>query len=191
MELVLLGDDVEQARAVAGHQGAQVYVDSRDVDGLPFRTMTRVSTAGVEDFVGVGTLGVHSVYVRTEKEPVEPASEWPTPSLVTINALVRRADLTHADADRRWERSHAPLVRRHHVGVARYEQLSVVRTVSGTPYDGFALCFFDDEADFRERFYDGPAGRRAVLDDIRGFADLTASPRRLVAVPVPARVGGA
>ncbi len=35
--------------------------------------------------------------------------------------------------------------------------------------------------DLRDRFFDGPEGRAAILADIAVFADTAASPRRLLA----------
>jgi hypothetical protein len=61
-----------------------------------------------------------------------------------------------------------------------YTQCSVVATLSGTPYDGFALCGFASEEDLRERFFDGPEGQAAIRADVATFADMERSPRRVL-----------
>jgi hypothetical protein len=45
-------------------------------------------------------------------------------------------------------------------------------TATAAPIDGLALLHFPDAAAFRERFYDSPAGRDAILADTRRFLDL-------------------
>ena len=96
--------------------------------------------------------------------------------------MLRHPDLSHADADRYWRDRHAPLALRIHVAMSNYTQLSIVHRISGPPWDGFALCGFDSLEDLRDRFYDGPAGREAIREDVARFADPAHSPRRLIAV---------
>ncbi|MEJ2089986.1 MAG: hypothetical protein P8Y69_16230, partial [Gammaproteobacteria bacterium] len=55
--------------------------------------------------------------------------------------------------------------------------------LEGLALDGFALCGFDSELDLRNRFYSGPGSEEAIAADVRCFADLDNSPRRLVAIP--------
>jgi hypothetical protein len=178
LELVLLGDDVDAAREIASTPGAFVYVDERDVE-LPWRTFVRVVAADLDPFAAVSALGAYVCLRRLEKDRPEGASTHP--AVVTVNAVFRRPDLTHGQMDEAWRVVHAALARRHHVGIAKYEQLSVVSTLAGAPYDGFALLEFDDPDDLRLRFYDGPEGRDAIAGDIVKWADMERSPRRLVA----------
>ena len=182
-ELVVLSSDIDAAATLAGLPDVAVVVDHRpDVD-VPFRAFVRVRAERVDEALALGDRGAYFVCCRVAKGPGR-GSGAPEPSVVTINALVGRGDLDPIAVDRAWRESHADLVRRHHPGVARYEQLPVVHRVAGPAYHGFAICSFDDLSDLTERFYDSASGRAAIHADIATFADVAASPRRLVATPI-------
>ena len=68
--------------------------------------------------------------------------------------------------------------------MTHYTQLSVVSTLKGEPFDGFALCGFDSEADIRERFFTNKQSVGVIQNDIQNFADVSQSPRRLIATPM-------
>jgi hypothetical protein len=40
---------------------------------------------------------------------------------------------------------------------------------SAAPWDGFTEGYYASAADARERFFDGPEGRQAILDDVARF----------------------
>jgi uncharacterized protein (TIGR02118 family) len=87
-------------------------------------------------------------------------------------ALVRRRpELTRAEFARHWAARHAPLARRHHVGVSVYVQHVVERAVTpgGAEVDGVAELGFPDREAFRDRYYDSDAGREAIAADVRRF----------------------
>jgi uncharacterized protein (TIGR02118 family) len=87
-------------------------------------------------------------------------------------SFVRRADgLSHEQFVRHWTEVHAPLAKRHHVGVADYTQ-SVVRrayTPGGANIDGIAELRFRTRDDFEQRFYDSDEGRAAIRADVAQF----------------------
>ena len=57
---------------------------------------------------------------------------------------------------------HAPLALKHHAYMSQYSQLSVVTTLRGTPFDGFALCGFESLGDLKERFFSEPDSREVI-----------------------------
>ena len=179
LEMAFLGNDIDAAQETTVVE-AMVYVDDRSDVELPFRTFVRAVTHDPLPFEPVASVGTYFVYSRLEKAPSSPLV-CRTPELVTINAFVRRAELSHREADDHWRLSHAPLARRHHPGVSKYVQLSVVHVVAGVEYDGFAILEFCSVTDFRQHFYDSPEGRKVILSDVSRMADLERSPRGLVA----------
>jgi uncharacterized protein (TIGR02118 family) len=124
------------------------------------------------------------VKARATATPASAAGETRTalPGVIALYPMVRHPSLSHVEADRYWRDRHAPLALRHHVGMSHYTQLSVVHRLHGPDWDGFALCGFDSLEDLRDRFFDGPAGRVAIREDVARFADPTRSPRRLIVV---------
>ena len=97
--------------------------------------------------------------------------------------LIHHPQKTHAQADANWRDVHAPLALEHHAYMSHYVQLSVVHTISGAQFDGFALCGFNSLEDLKERFFTTEASVAVIRDDITNFADTTNSPRRLIAKP--------
>jgi len=98
----------------------------------------------------------------------EPASA----ASVTMVSFVSRAEyLSHEQFVRHWTEVHAPLARRHHVGVAEYTQNVVRRayTPGGAGIDGIAELRFPTRDDFEHRFYDSDAGRDAIRRDVQQF----------------------
>jgi hypothetical protein len=87
--------------------------------------------------------------------------------IVGINAVVR-------------SQSHLPLTLRHHLGMWDCQQCRVVHILAGPDYDCFALDSFASEADLRERFYNEPAARQVILDDISTMVDVERSRRRVL-----------
>lgn len=182
MQFVVTGNDPKAARDVAAATGAMAYIDDRDGAGdLPFRTLVRAVTDRPGLLDAAAGIGRYIVVARPQRVRPSGAEPADADGIIQVNALIAARHLDHIGADTHWRDTHAPLALKHHVGMTQYTQLSVVHTISGPAYDGFALCEFDSLADFRERFFDGPEGREVILADIAKFADLERSPRRLVA----------
>ena len=82
----------------------------------------------------------------------------------------RRPDITHADYATRLLEGHVPLALRHHPTMRRY----VVNIVEGSLDDAPSLdsvgeLWFDSLADYEERLYDSPDGRRIIAADVARF----------------------
>lgn len=179
LELVVIGDDIDAARRAAAATGGIAYADDRDDAGrLPFRTLVRAVTDRPAELDPAASVGRYVVCARPQR--VRPGPD-PIDGVIQINAMIGHPSLGSIGADTHWRDTHAPLALRHHVGMSQYTQLSVVHRIDGPAYDGFALCEFDSMDDLRERFFDGPEGRRVILADIASFADQERSPRRLLA----------
>lgn len=153
-----------------------LYADEReDPSALPFAALV----TGVSD--DPATLASHAdrgLYLVCERL-IKPGQA----TLFGLFPMFAKAGLSHAQADAHWRDQHAPLALVHHAFMTEYRQLSVVATVSGTPYDGFALCGFNSLEDLRERFFSEPDSREVIGADIAKFADTRRSPRRLLAIP--------
>ena len=166
---------VEVARLIGGVALVDVDNDGRD---RPFNTLVigdrRVAAGGVAD-VGLYRVSVRPMRYQRRSWPPESV----TPGLTAVFAMLRRADLTHEQADAHWREIHAPLALRHHPGMWHYLQVSVEEVVAGPAYDGIALCGFPSEQDLRERFFGGPEDRDIIGADVALFADVVGSPRRV------------
>jgi uncharacterized protein (TIGR02118 family) len=93
-------------------------------------------------------------------------------TVLTMVSFVTRAEhLTHEEFARHWTESHAPLARKHHVGLADYTQNVVVRSYldEGADIDGIAELRFRSRDDFELRFYDSDEGRDIIRDDVKRF----------------------
>ncbi|HVR28868.1 MAG TPA: EthD domain-containing protein [Thermoanaerobaculia bacterium] len=185
LELVAVGDDVEQARIVARALAGTVFVVLRaDASGLPFRAMVTAVTDDAETLLAAAGVGAYVVCRRIMKPraaaggPVAPAIELP--GVIGLFPMVRHPGLSHGQADRHWRDVHAPLALKHHVAMSHYTQLSVVHRLHGPDWDGFALCGFDSIEDLRERFFESDQGRVAIREDVARFADTRSSPRRVI-----------
>src|SRR5262245_21446640 len=82
----------------------------------------------------------------------------------------RRPDISHEQYAERLLDGHVPLALRHHPTLRRY----VVNVVEGTrgsvpPLDSVGELWFESLADYRERLYDSPDGKRAITEDVARF----------------------
>ncbi len=182
LEFLALGSDPDAAKAVARATGGVAYLSTHaDQDGRPFASVVRVATADLAALAPAADVGCYVVYSRAMRQhPARWTQDLPTPGLVAAFGLVARADLSHAEADAHWRDTHAPLALRIHIGMWDYTQCSVVHRLSGLDLDGVALCGFGSEADLRERFFDGPDGRRAIVEDVATFVDTGRSGQRVL-----------
>ena len=164
------------ARGLARAIGGTAYTDNReDPSRLPFAGLT----VGATDDIGTFRQGAeHGVYLICERT-IKPGSA----NYYGLFPMLRHPQKSHAETDAHWRDTHGPLALEHHIHMTHYLQLSVVETLSGTPYDGFALCGFDTVADLKERFYTTEESIRVIAEDVAKFADVGNSPRRLIAEP--------
>ena len=93
----------------------------------------------------------------------------PTTEPIMFVFFSRRQELSPADFRAHWRDVHAPLARRHHVGMSRYIQ-HVVIDGTDTDVDAIAELHFPSTADFTDRFYDSEAGARAIAEDVVRFS---------------------
>ncbi len=179
LELIATGTDAARGREVAARLGGVAYgADPGAPSGLAFRSLVRAVTSDLEALAPAADVGCYLVYRRVMRaETVATTPGQPIRGVVGIFGLHRNPALTHGAADAHWRDVHAPLALRHHPGMCDYLQASVVQTLSGPAYDGFAFCKFASERDMRERFFDSDAGREIILADVAKFADVERSPR--------------
>ena len=195
-ELVVTGNDPEAAAEVAASVGGVCYAaDPDDRRELPFRTLVRAMTDSADALTRAGTVGTYLAFSRIIRErPLGADPGAPSPGLTAIFPMVHHPALTHAQGDSHWRDTHAPLALQHHPGMWDYTQLSVVATLNGPPYDGFALVSFASMNDMRERFFGDDHDREVIRADVAKFADMQRSPRRVITTetihrqrpPVPA-----
>lgn len=181
LEFVALGSDPIVGRAVAQELGGVAYVAERPDPDRPFASLVRVATSDPSALDAAADLGLYLCYVRTmRRHPEQWRHSMPTPGVVAVFGMLRKEGTTHAEADAHWRDVHAPLALRHHPGMWDYRQCSVVRTLAGVAYDGFALCAFGSRTDMRERFFDSAEGQEIIRADVASFASAR-SPKRVVA----------
>ncbi|MCY4517246.1 MAG: EthD domain-containing protein [Acidimicrobiaceae bacterium] len=195
-ELVVTGNDPEAAAEVAASVGGVCYTaDPDDGRELPFRTLVRAMTDSADALTRAGTVGTYLAFSRIIRErPLGADPGAPSPGVTAIFPIVHHPDLTHAQGDSHWRDTHAPLALQHHPGMWDYTQLSVVATLNGPPFDGFALVSFASLEDMRERFFGDDHDREVIRADVAKFADMQRSPRRVITTetihrqrpPVPA-----
>ena len=138
-------------------------VRAHDLDDIPARDLLHPIARRVEAW----RVDVH--------RPIQWERTWPdgeTAPGVRMVSFVRRAhDLTPQQFARHWTERHAPLARKHHVGLWDYTQNVVRRayTPGGGQIDGIAELHFRTRADFETRFYDSDEGRAAIREDVQRF----------------------
>ena len=175
--------------AALGSRGSEAIEVARAIDGIAFvATDRQAEPAFVTLVIGedravlekVADIGLYEVHVRPMRHQ---RRFWPdgsaTPGVTAAFGMVRRADLTHEQADAHWRDVHAPLALRHHPGMWHYHQVSIDAVLDGPVYDGIALCAFASEQELAERFFGGPEDQAVIRADVATFADTTNSLRRV------------
>lgn len=175
MELAVASNQTAQCAELAAEHDGSLYVDERDTDGLPFRALLTLTTDDIEPLHAIADVGLFVICRRL----IKPGK----PNKIALFPMVKNAEKTQAECDTHWRDVHAPLALIHHEAMTHYTQLSVVHTVSGPAWSGFALCGFETEQDIRENFYTTKESVRIIADDVMKFATPSASPRRLIATP--------
>lgn len=175
LEFAVASNDAAACAKLAGQLNGHLYVDERGKDGLPFTALLTAVTDDLEPLKKVADVGLYVICRRL----IKPGK----PKKVALFPMVHHPDKTHAQSDAHWRDVHAPLALVHHADMTHYTQLSVSHCISGTPWDGFALCGFESEDDIRKRFYTTPKSVKVIAEDVQKFADPKASPRRLIATP--------
>ena len=195
-ELVVTGNDPDAAAEAAASVGGVCYAaDPDDRREFPFRTLVRAMTDAPNLLAPAATVGSYLAFSRIIRErPLGDDPGTASPGLTAIFPMVHHPALTHAQGDSHWRDTHAPLALRHHPGMWDYTQLSVVATLNGPSYDGFAMVSFASLEDMRERFFGDDHDREVIRADVEKFADMQRSPRRVITTetiyrqrpPVPA-----
>jgi len=177
-ELIVTSNDIDRSRALARQLQGIIYIDDRQGIGpLPFRALMRLPLDGRP---GTDPASLSRLSVGTYRAmPRE--IKGGTMTVVSLHAMVRHPDLSHAQADAHWHYQHGPLALIHHPYMSQYIQMSVDECLSGPAYDGFALCGFATLDDLKQRFFAGPTSIDVIRADVGKFSDVFRSPRRLVA----------
>ena len=181
-ELVVTGNDPDAAAEAAASVGGVCYAaDPDDRREFPFRTLVRAMTDAPDLLAPAATVGSYLAFSRIIRErPLGADPGTASPGLTAIFPMVHHPALTHAQGDSHWRDTHAPLALRHHPGMWDYTQLSVVATLNGPSYDGFAMVSFASLEDMRERFFGDDHDREVIRADVAKFADMQRSPRRVI-----------
>ena len=153
----------------------QLYVDERGAKGLPFQALLTVTTDTLSKLVPAADVGLYVICRRL----VKPG----TPKKIGLFPMIHHPEKSHEQCDAHWRDNHAPLALVHHIHMTHYSQLSVVHTIHGEAFDGFALCGFGSEEDIRKRFFTTKESVQVINDDVKKFANVARSPRRLIATP--------
>lgn len=132
MEVAIATNDLDSIDSIHARLNGHCYVDARDTDRLPFRALVTGSTDDIDYLKSVGDVGSYLICRRTIK-----AGPW---EAIGLFPMVHHPDLSHRQSDDHWRDRHAPLALIQHGVMTHYHQLSVVHTLSGTEYDGFALA---------------------------------------------------
>lgn len=180
LELVGLGTDQQAGAAVAADLGGTFYVNHPgEKDTRPYSFLLRTSTDRLEPLAEAADVGLYVVFARTIKPRPDPP---PPDRVIGTFGMISHPDLGHRRSDDHWRDVHAPLALASHRAMCDYTQLSVVATLSGMPLDGIAMCAFATREDLSTKFFNDDAARAAVEADVTSFADVRASPRRVVLV---------
>ena len=181
-ELIAIGNDLDAATQVARELNGISYLgDPDEARELPFRALVRVMTDDLSAVAPAAGIGLYVGFCRTIRERPEPVVAGQASTGVTaIFPMLHHEDLDHRRSDDHWRDVHAPLALRHHPGMWDYSQLSVVHTIEGPEFDGFALCAFASIEDMKERFFGDDHDREVIYADVASFVN-PRSPRRVVA----------
>ena len=176
MFCAIAGTDRRAVQDLVGHHRGRLFVDERDDPSrLPFAALGVVTTDNLAPLEAVADVGLYLICARVVKSG--------SAAVYGLFPMLHHPNSSHTESDAHWRDVHAPLALKHHAYMSQYSQLSVVTTLSGTPFDGFALCGFDSREDLKERFFSEPDSREVIEADIQKFADVRNSPRRLIATP--------
>ncbi len=174
--LGIASSSAAQLHKVASSTGGTVYVDERsDVSALPFTALYTTITDNLEPLQAMADVGLYLMCRRVIK-----AGEA---GVYGLFPFVKHPQKSHVEADQHWRDIHAPLALQHHAAMTHYVQLSVLQTLSGQAFDGFALCGFSHLEDLKKRFFTTPDSATVIAADVAKFADTQNAPRRLIAKP--------
>ena len=175
LELAAASTQAARCADLAAELNGHLYVDQRGAKGLPFEALLTVTTDSLTRIEQVADVGLYLICRRLIK-PGEPKK-------IGLFPMIHHPDRTRDECDAHWRDIHAPLALVHHAHMTHYTQLSVVETLRGEHFGGFALCGFESEEDIRERFYTTEESVQVIAEDVAKFADIKRSPRRLIATP--------
>lgn len=127
--------------------------------------------------VGIDSYGILERVVFDRR--VDGTDAVDVPGWIRFGTQIGLPGRSRDDFVRGWGVGHAGLVSRHHPGVARYVQSFVRRRGPRAPgFDGAYESTFLSAADWTERLFDSPEGRRALELDADGFLDPIPAERR-------------
>ncbi len=173
LQFAITSNRPDSLRAMTKKLGGTIYVDPRERwQHLPFRSLATVVSDELGELESSADVGLYLICRRTIKAG--------SAASIGMFPMVRHAELAHAESDAHWRDRHAPLALEHHFHMTCYSQLSVMKTLKGPDYDGFALCGFGSENDLRNRFFSSEASVKIIRDDVQSFANPKASPPRLI-----------
>lgn len=188
MALVAAFRDREAAkRAAAQTHGLMLAAGREDTAHLPFDSLVLGATDDLASLAAAADIGAWLACERAVKsDSLDRLEPGEMPKSIGIFTMVAGPSMEPSASDRHWRDVHAPLALKVHSAMTHYYQLSLQHRFHGPEWHGFALCCFASEDDLRHRFFNGPAGEKAIAEDIRRFADTKRSPRRVVAQVVDA-----
>jgi uncharacterized protein (TIGR02118 family) len=176
LELAGAFSDRSAAHDAARRIGGNVYEDQRDDPSkLPFAALVTGVTDDPTILAESADVGMYLVCRRV----IKPGAA----QVYGLFPMLHHPQKTHEQADAHWRDVHGPLALEHHAFMSHYVQLSVVHTLAGAAFDGFALCGFESISDLKERFFTTEESVAVIAADIQNFADAPRSPRRLIATP--------
>lgn len=183
LKLVAAWPEREPARRIARQYGGLcLEATSAETAHLPFAALAIVVSDSVEEILAAHPLGAWLVCERTFKgAPLSELNAQNAPRAVGLYPMVARPGLSNTAADAHWRDVHGPLALGIHEVMTHYYQLAIVHRFVGPEWNGIALCCGESEADLRHRFYNSADGERVIGEDVRKFADVRRSPRRVMA----------
>jgi hypothetical protein len=173
---------IDQARAAA--EAAVASADAVMVHGGETQAVVRV-TGGDESFLEAWREHCDvGLYRTASRHVLRHVHTWPlgdvSPGVTMLFNIHRRPGMSADDFHQWWERSHAPIALQHHVGMWDYTQVSVVETIHGEHWDGFAVTQWPTLDDLMHRFSSGPEGTEALRHDAAQFTDPATLTRHLL-----------
>lgn len=174
---------IDRARAAAEAALEEDAVEAT-VHGGEAQGVVRVTGSDASLVVALREYCDVALYRTATRRVLRHARTWSlgqvTPGVTMLFTIHRRPQMTPDAFHQWWEQSHAPIALRHHVGMWDYAQVSVIDTLHGDPWDGFAVTQWPTLDDLMHRFSSGPDGTEALRNDAAQFTDPSTLQRHLM-----------
>ncbi|MDA7785455.1 EthD family reductase [Pseudomonadales bacterium] len=182
LKIAAVFSDKAVAAEVAGlSQSLMFEAAVDDTQHLPFAALVLGASPKLMDFQARADVGLFLVSERTLKnQPLSTLNPDQLPGSVGVFPMVASPQIGPKAADKHWHEHHGPLALEVHSAMTHYYQLTVIHRFTGADWNGLALCCFESEYDFRNKFYNSAEGKQRVAEDVLKFADTQNSPRRVV-----------